>query len=126
MLAKSLEYVSSIFPVLREKKDALSSSLSGGQQQMLAIGRALMAQPTIIAIDELSLGLSPKLTVEIVAALTRLRGEGMTILLVEQNANLALRHADRAYVLETGRIALEGTSAQLLSDDHVRRAYLGL
>lgn len=125
-LAQSLEYVYSVFPALREKKDALSSSLSGGQQQMLAIGRALMSRPTLVVIDELSLGLSPKLTVDILSALTRLRDEGMTILLVEQNASLALRHADRAYVLETGRIALEGKSAQLLANDHVRRAYLGL
>ena len=93
---------------------------------MLAIGRALMAKPDLLLMDELSLGLSPKITKEIYGAIGKLRLEGVTILVIEQNATLALRHSDRGYVLETGRITLQGTSAELLRDEHIRKAYLGM
>ena len=99
--------------------------MSGGEQQMLAIGRALMARPKLLLMDEPSLGLAPKVVEDILATLERLRGEGMTILLVEQNARAALKAADRAYVLETGRIILSGAAAELLQDRQVTRAYLG-
>ena len=93
---------------------------------MLAIGRALMSKPDLLLMDELSLGLSPKLTQEIYAAIGKLRTEGVTILVIEQNATLALRHSDRGYVLETGRITLQGTSSELLGNEHIRKAYLGM
>ena len=93
---------------------------------MLAIGRALMSKPVLLLIDELSLGLSPKITKEIYAAIEKLRNGGATVLIIEQNAALALRHSDRGYVLETGRVALEGTSKDLLGNEHIRKAYLGM
>jgi len=125
-LKETVERVYGLFPVLRERRKQIAGTLSGGEQQMLAIGRALMSRPTLLLIDELSLGLSPKITKEIYGAIEKLHQEGVTILLIEQNAMLALRHSDRAYVLETGRITLQGTSKELLGDEHVRRAYLGM
>ncbi len=125
-LKETEERVYRLFPVLRERRKQIAGTLSGGEQQMLAIGRALMSRPTLLLIDELSLGLSPKITKEIYGAIGKLHQEGVTILLIEQNAMLAMRHSDRAYVLETGRITLRGTSKELLGDEHIRKAYLGM
>jgi branched-chain amino acid transport system ATP-binding protein len=125
-LKETVEKVYTLFPVLRERKKQIAGTLSGGEQQMLAIGRALMSRPSLLLIDELSLGLSPKMTKEIYGALKKLHGEGVTLLLIEQNAMLALRYSDRGYVLETGRITLQGGSKELLGDEHIRRAYLGM
>jgi branched-chain amino acid transport system ATP-binding protein len=113
------------FPILKEKHNQLAGQLSGGQQQMLAIGRAMMAKPKLILMDEPSLGLAPILIVEIATIIKMLKEAGHSIVLVEQNANLALKLADRGYVLETGSVAIEGKSADLLGDPHVARAYLG-
>ncbi|OQW55773.1 MAG: ABC transporter ATP-binding protein [Proteobacteria bacterium SG_bin9] len=114
-----------MFPILAEKRQQLAGGLSGGQQQMLAIGRALMGKPSLLLLDEPSLGLSPTLVDQILAAIAGLRKDGVTVLLVEQNASAALEIADRGYVLETGKIALEGEGAALLADPKVKAAYLG-
>ncbi|HWD35837.1 MAG TPA: ABC transporter ATP-binding protein [Casimicrobiaceae bacterium] len=114
------------FPILAAKRRDLAGNLSGGQQQMLAIGRALMAKPVLLLLDEPSMGLAPKLVAEIFAAIRTLRDAGTTILLVDQNARAALAIADRAYVLETGRIALTGRGRDVLADPKVREAYLGV
>jgi branched-chain amino acid transport system ATP-binding protein len=113
------------FPILSERWHQMAGTLSGGEQQMVAISRALMARPELLTIDEPSMGLSPMLVKEIYKIITTLREEGTTILLIEQNARAALHIADRGYVLETGRIVLEGTSQALLEHNEVRRAYLG-
>ena len=123
---ESLRYVFSLFPRLEERQGQLAGSLSGGEQQMLAIGRGLMASPSLLLLDEPSVGLAPNLVREILGLLERLRGAGLTVLLVEQDAHAALRIADRAYVMETGRIAAEGESQELLDSDRMRRAYLGM
>ncbi|HEY3110617.1 MAG TPA: ABC transporter ATP-binding protein [Chloroflexota bacterium] len=124
--AETLETVFEIFPILRERRGQLASALSGGQQQMLAIGRALMGRPRLLLLDEPSLGLAPLVVEQIFAVLARIAAEqGVTILLVEQNAQLALGLASRAYVLEAGRVVGAGASAELLADEGVRRAYLG-
>ena len=117
--------VFSMFPILAEKRRQLAGGLSGGQQQMLAIGRALMGKPKLLLLDEPSLGLSPTLVDQILAAIAALRTDGVTVLLVEQNASAALEIADRGYVLETGKVAFEGDGATLLSDPKVKAAYLG-
>jgi branched-chain amino acid transport system ATP-binding protein len=122
---QSLERVYMHFSILAERRSQLAGTLSGGEQQMLAIGRALMARPRLILLDEPSLGLAPKLVEEIFRIIHDIRAAGATVLLVEQNANKALSIADYGYVLETGKIALEGRSQQLLRNDHVRRLYLG-
>ncbi|TXJ14633.1 MAG: ABC transporter ATP-binding protein [Afipia sp.] len=114
-----------MFPVLAEKRHQLAGGLSGGQQQMLAIGRALMGKPKLLLLDEPSLGLSPTLVDQILAAIVALRTSGVTVLLVEQNASAALEIADRGYVLETGKVAFEGAGSTLLSDPKVKAAYLG-
>jgi len=121
-----LDAVYTMFPVLAERRRTPASSLSGGQQQMLAIGRALMAQPKLLLLDEPSLGLAPLLVDQILAAVVDLKQKGITVLLVEQNASAALAIADRGYVLEVGRIVHEGEGLALLQDPKVRAAYLGV
>jgi branched-chain amino acid transport system ATP-binding protein len=120
-----LERVYGIFPRLKEREKQLAGTLSGGEQQMLAIARALMARPKLIMMDEPSMGLAPLVMKDIFSVITRLRREGNTVLLVEQNAKAALRIADRGYVIETGKIVMEGTAEDLLSNRDVQRAYLG-
>jgi branched-chain amino acid transport system ATP-binding protein len=120
-----MERVFTIFPVLRERERQVAGTLSGGQQQMLALGRALMAKPDLLLLDEPSLGLAPLVVAEIMRVIAELRRGGMTVLLVEQNAKAALAIADRGYVMEGGRIALEGRAQELLADERVQRAYLG-
>ncbi len=124
-IAKDLAHVHELFPILHTRAKQMGGTLSGGEQQMLAIGRALMSSPRLLMMDEPSMGIAPILVARIFAAIKQLRSEGMTILLVEQNANAALKLADRGYVLETGRITLSGTGAQLLADKRVQDAYLG-
>jgi branched-chain amino acid transport system ATP-binding protein len=124
-IQRSLERVHACFPILAERRAQLAGTLSGGEQQMLAIGRALMAEPALMLLDEPSLGLAPMLVEEIFGIIRQIHASGTTVLLVEQNANKALSIADYGYVLETGTIALAGDSQQLLRDDRVRRAYLG-
>lgn len=113
-------------PILRERRKHMAGTLSGGQQQLLAIGRALMAKPKLLLLDEPSMGLAPLIVEQILAAVVRLKREGVTVMLVEQNAFAALSIADRAYVLETGKVTMEGPGKALLADDRVRQAYLGL
>lgn len=122
---QSLEHVHTLFPRLRERESQLAGTLSGGEQQMLAMGRALMAGPKLIMLDEPSMGLAPLVVKEIFNIIKMLRDEGNTVLLVEQNAKAALKIADRGYVIETGRIILQGPAAELLENREVQRAYLG-
>lgn len=124
-LGKDLEMVFDYFPRLKERRRQLSGTLSGGEQQMVAMGRALMSHPKTILMDEPSMGLSPLLVKEIFDIIVTLRKRGITVLLVEQNAKMALSIADRAYVLETGKITMEGKASDLLHDEKVRKAYLG-
>jgi branched-chain amino acid transport system ATP-binding protein len=123
---ESLEWVFSLFPHLRERTGQLAGTLSGGEQQMLAIGRALMARPRLLMLDEPSLGLAPRLVAELFRVIREINGQGVTVLLVEQNVHQALEIAHRAYVLETGRIVKEGEARALLSDPAIKEAYLGL
>jgi branched-chain amino acid transport system ATP-binding protein len=125
-IAADRDRIFGMFPILAEKRNQIAGGLSGGQQQMLAIGRALMGKPKLLLLDEPSLGLSPLLVDQILAAIVSLRALGMTVLLVEQNAMAALEIADRGYVIETGRIVHAGPASQLLSDPKVKAAYLGL
>ena len=124
-LKKDLDMVHGLFPRLKERRNQKAGTLSGGEQQMLAMGRALMSHPKTILMDEPSMGLSPKLVKEIFSIIRKLHEQGITILLVEQNAKMALSIADRAYVLETGRITMEGDAKELLNNEQVRKAYLG-
>lgn len=124
-IMKNLEKVYSYFPRLRERYKQLAGTLSGGEQQMLATGRALMTDPSILLMDEPSMGLSPLLVKEIFSIIQTLHDSGITILLVEQNAKMALAVSDRAYVLETGKISMSGPASELANDDRVRKAYLG-
>ena len=123
---KTLQDVFSMFPRLAERKDQLAGTMSGGEQQMLAIGRCLMGAPELIMFDEPSLGLAPLIVQEVLHTIRVLNGRGLTILLVEQNVAVSLRLSSRAYVLENGRIVMSGSGDQLLHDDRVRQAYLGL
>ena len=122
---RDLDHVYSLFPRLQEREQGLAGNLSGGEQQMLAIGRALMARPRLLLLDEPSMGLAPIIVQEIFRTLRRINAEGLTIFLVEQNVRQALKIADRAYVLETGKIVLEGSGRELLGDPKVQDAYLG-
>ncbi|MCD7957260.1 MAG: ABC transporter ATP-binding protein [Lachnospiraceae bacterium] len=124
-ISENLEKVYGHFPRLKERRKQLAGTLSGGEQQMLATGRALMTDPKILLMDEPSMGLSPILVKEIFSIIEMLHRDGITILLVEQNAKMALGVSDRAYVLETGRITMEGPAQELAEDDRVRKAYLG-
>ncbi|GGJ50089.1 ABC transporter ATP-binding protein [Streptomyces brasiliensis] len=124
--AAELERVFELFPILRERRRQAAQTMSGGQQQMLAIGRALMAKPRLLMLDEPSTGLSPKLTWDVLKAAQEIRDSGVSVLLVEQNAAQALAIADRAYVLESGTVALEGSGPELAGDERVKKAYLGL
>ena len=124
-VAPGLETVYEQFPRLKERKRQLAGTLSGGEQQMLAVGRALMGKPKMILMDEPSMGLSPLLVKEIFAIIKEVNKQGITILLVEQNAKMALAISDRAYVLETGNITIEGNARDLLNDSRVKKAYLG-
>ena len=124
-IEKNLRYVYKHFPRLEERKKQVSGTLSGGEQQMLAMGRALMSNPKLILMDEPSMGLSPLLVTEIFQIIKEVSRDGTTVLLVEQNAKKALSIADRAYVLETGSISLEGNAAELINDEQVKKAYLG-
>ncbi len=123
---ESLDRVYGLFPALKERRAHAAGTLSGGQQQMLAMGRAVMSRPKLLLLDEPSMGLAPKLVAEVFAYVTALKKSGGTIFLVDQNARAALSIADRGYVLETGRVVLAGSGAQLLADEQVREAYLGM
>ena len=122
---ENLQWVYSLFPVLEERRKQQASTLSGGEQQMLAIGRALMADPKLLLLDEPSLGLAPLVVQDIFKIIQEINRQGVTVLLVEQNANMALKIADYAYVLETGTITMSGTGAEMLADERVKEAYLG-
>ena len=124
-IADEFEMVFHLFPILKERRKQIAGTLSGGEQQMLAIGRALMAKPLMLLLDEPSLGLSPILVQEIFRTICQIRNQGVTILLVEQNALQALKIADRGYVLETGRVVLCGKASELLVNEEVRKSYLG-
>lgn len=123
---ETLEFVYELFPRLKERRNQLAGTLSGGERKMLAIGRGIMSNPDLLLVDEPSLGLAPNLTMDVFHALETLRQRGMTILLVEQNVNTSLKITDRAYVLEQGQMALEGASTDLLENPHVKEAYLGV
>ncbi|KMO43221.1 leucine/isoleucine/valine transporter ATP-binding subunit [Methylobacterium tarhaniae] len=125
-LKQSLEEVYALFPILREREDQLGGTLSGGQQQMCAIGRGLMALPSVLMLDEVSLGLAPIAVKRVYEAVRAIRDRGLTLIIVEQNVGQALKVADRAYVIQGGRVVLSGTGRELTNNEDVRRAYLGL
>lgn len=124
-LDEDIEKMYSLFPILKERNWQLAGTLSGGEQQMLAVARALMSKPKIIMMDEPSLGLAPLIVRDIFDIIKEINKQGVTVLLIEQNANMALKIADRAYVMETGKITMSGTGAELLADERIRKAYLG-
>ena len=124
-LEDNINWVYDLFPRLKERSWQLAGTLSGGEQQMLAVARALMSRPKLMMMDEPSLGLAPLIVKDIFSIIKEINKQGVTILLIEQNANMALRIADQGYVLETGRIALTGTGRELLADESVKAAYLG-
>lgn len=123
---KTLEYIFELFPRLEERKDQLAGTMSGGERKMLAIARGMMSKPTLMLVDEPSLGLQPNLTYDVFSALLKLVKQGVTILLVEQNVNATLDITDRAYILEQGKIVMSGPSHEMKANEHVRNAYLGI
>jgi branched-chain amino acid transport system ATP-binding protein len=125
IILDDFEYILTLFPVLEKRLKQRAETLSGGEQQMLAIGRALMGRPILLLLDEPSLGLAPLVVQEIISIIEKLRNEGTTILLVEQNARAALKISDRAYVLETGKVRVQGKSSELTENEAVKKAYLG-
>ncbi len=125
-LKESMDFVFSLFPRLKERIDQKAGTMSGGEQQMLAIGRGLMACPELLILDEPSLGLAPKLVLEVFEIIEKLRSEGVTMLLVEQNVHLSLAITDYAYVMAEGRIVMEGSGKDLIKSDEIRKAYLGI
>ena len=125
-IVRDLDRMYAIFPVLQERTGQLAGSMSGGEQQMCAVARALMAAPRLIMVDEMSLGLAPVVAQQLMEVLGTIRDEGVTVLLVEQDVQLALSSSDRAYVLETGRVVLAGSAGELIGDPAVQQAYLGL
>ena len=124
-IQKDIEHVYELFPRLSERSWQLAGTLSGGEQQMLAMGRALMSNPKLLMLDEPSMGLAPLVVQDIFSIIRQINSEGITVLLIEQNANMALKIADKAYVMETGRITMEGTGEELLSNETIKEAYLG-
>jgi branched-chain amino acid transport system ATP-binding protein len=124
-IQKDIEWVYTLFPILRDRHWQMASTLSGGEQQMLAVARALLSKPQLMMMDEPSLGLAPLIVKGIFEIIKEINNNGVTVLLIEQNANMALKTADYGYVLETGKLTLSGTGQQLLEDEHVRAAYLG-
>ena len=124
-LQADLEYIYSLFPRLKEREWQMAGTLSGGEQQMLAVGRALMSRPKVIMMDEPSLGLAPLVVKDIFKIIQTINEQGITVLLIEQNANMALKIAHKAYVIETGNITMEGTGAELLANEEIKQAYLG-
>ena len=124
-IRSSLDEVFDLFPILAERRHQKAGTMSGGQQQMLAIGRAIMARPRCLTLDEPSVGLAPNLVAQVLQAITAIRDTGVTVLIIEQNAHQALAISDRAYVIENGSITLEGSGAELIDDPRVRQAYLG-
>jgi len=123
---ETMAYIFSLFPRLKERKDQLAGTMSGGERKMLAIARGMMSKPQLMLVDEPSLGLQPNLTSSVFSALRQLRERGVTVLIVEQNVNATLSFTDRAYVLEQGKIVMEGPSKEIKADKHVRNAYLGI
>ncbi|AOV07422.1 ABC transporter ATP-binding protein [Sporosarcina ureilytica] len=124
-LKKNIDYCYELFPILKDRKSQIVGTMSGGQQQMLAIGRALMAEPKLLILDEPSIGLSPLLTQQVFDIISDIKEQGVTILLVEQNVNQALRLADRGYVIENGEIVMKGNAKDLLNDENLKASYLG-
>ncbi|WP_209124269.1 ABC transporter ATP-binding protein [Alkalihalobacillus sp. BA299] len=125
-MKKNIEYCFELFPILKERKSQVAGSMSGGQQQMLAIGRALMSEPKLLLLDEPSTGLSPLLTKQVFDIIKQIKSQGVTVLIVEQNANQALSLSDRGYVIENGQIVIEGSAASLLNNDKLKASYLGI
>ncbi len=125
-MKQNLELVYTMFPRLKQRREQKSGTLSGGEQQMLAVGRGIMSDPTVLMVDELSLGLAPVLTLQLFESMRQLRGAGITVLLVEQNVQMALAISDYGYVLAEGKVGMEGPARDLIKNSHMRTAYLGL